>query len=433
LSGYIDKKSVLMNIMFIVALYPPEGEPTAVMAKQISEHLVSRGHSVTVVCPFPNRPHGEIYPGYKRRWMSVSSEKGVRVIRVMTWLIGRKRTFINRFLENVSFGLTSSLKVLGNRPDLIFLETWPIFAQVPVMSCAKLFNIPVINYIKDIYPEAAIAGGIISPDSLVSKILKYTDTAICKNSWQNIVISNTMYDYYIKSRGVDSSKMRIFWDWLDLSFIHPVQAGSAWRREVGLNESDFVCMFSGTMGHASGVDILVDTAGLLREYKKIKIVCIGEGVLKEHIISEKARRKLDNLLVLPFQPRERICEVQASSDVLLLTASPAMGTSSVPSKFITYIAVGKPVICGAGQDSDLSQIVNSKKIGISVLPGSAELMANAIRQMMEMDAQGRLEMGQRARAVALEKYSIETAMKELTMLINEAEEYISKDHPVTPV
>jgi hypothetical protein len=54
-------------------------------------------------------------------------------------------------------------------------------------------------------------------------------------------------------------------------------------------------------------------------------------------------------------------------------------------------------------------------------------MANAIRQMMEMDTRERSEMGQRARAVALDKYSMETAMKELTMLISEAEEHICKN------
>jgi colanic acid biosynthesis glycosyl transferase WcaI len=417
-----------MKIMFIVAVYPPEGEPTAVMAKQIAEHLVLQGHSVTIVCPFPNRPHGEVYPGYTRRWASVTDENGVRVIRVLTWLIGRKRTFINRLLENISFGITSSLKVLSKRPDLILLETWPIFAQIPVMFYAKLFGIPVINYIKDIYPEGAVAGGIISQDSLVTKMLKYMDTAICRKSWKNLVISNTMQDHYIKNRGLDSSKIQIQWDWLDLSSIHPVETDGRWRREVGIDESDFVCMFSGTMGHASGADILAEAADLLREYKKVKIVCIGEGVLKERIVSEKAKRKLDNLLVLPFQPRERVSEVQSSSDVLLLTASPSMGTSSVPSKFITYIAIGKPVICGAGQNSDLSQIVNSKKLGISVLPGSAELMAKAIRQIMEMTAQERLEMGQRARAVALDKYSLENAMKEFTSLINAVQEHISKKH-----
>lgn len=413
-----------MNIMFIIGVYPPEGEPSAVMAKQIAEHLVSMGHSVTIVCPFPNRPHGEVFPGYKRKWTSVANENGVCVKRVLTWLIGRKRTSINRLLENISFGITSSLKVLSNRPDLIILETWPIFAQLPVMFYAKLFRIPVINYIKDIYPEVAIASGMMSPDSFVSKTLKYIDTAICRNSRQNIVISTTMYDYYIKNRALDPSRMRILWDWLDLSSICPVQVDGRWRREIGINESDFICMFSGTMGHASGADILADVAGLLKDYKNIKIVCIGEGVLKERIISEKAKRALDNLLVLPFQPRERVCEVQSSSDVLLLTASATMGTSSVPSKFITYIAIGKPVICGTGENSDLSQIVNTNKLGISVLPGSAELMANAILQMTEMDARERLEMGQRARAVALDKYSMETAMKELTMFINEAEEYI---------
>ncbi|MBW8000402.1 MAG: glycosyltransferase family 4 protein [Planctomycetes bacterium] len=292
------------------------------------------------------------------------------------------------------------------------------------MLYAKLFKIPVINYIKDIYPELAMSSGIISSDSAISKMLTCVDSAICRNSWQNLVISNTMYDHYIKNRGLDPSKVRILWDWLDLSFIQPVQVDDSWRSEVGINASDFVCMFSGTMGHASGADILADVADLLKEHKRIKIVCIGEGVLKERIISEKTKRNLDNLVVLPFQPRERVCEVQSSSDVLLLTASATMGTASVPSKFITYIAIGKPVICGAGENSDLSQIVNSNKLGISVLPGSAELMANAILQMMNMNTQERLEMGQRSRAVALEKYSMETAAKELTALINEVLDYI---------
>ncbi|MHC4962710.1 MAG: glycosyltransferase family 4 protein [Planctomycetota bacterium] len=411
-----------MNIMFIVAVYPPEGEPTAVMAKQIADNLAAdRQHSVTVVCPFPNRPHGEIFPGYKRKWKSTTNEDSVRVMRIWTWLIGRKRSFLNRLLENLSFGLTSSLNVLGNRPDLILLETWPIFAQLPVMFFAKLLNIPVINYIKDIYPEVAIAAGMMSDDSLTAKMFKSIDTWICKHSWRNLVISNTMYDHFVNNRKIDASKVQILWDWLDLTFIHPVQVDDRWRKEVGLNHSDFVCMFSGTMGHASGADTLVDVADLLRKHANIKIVCIGEGVLKDRIVSEKNKRTLDNLIVLPFQPRERVCEVQSSSDVLLLTASATMGTSSVPSKFITYIAIGKPVICGAGPNSDLSELVNSEKLGISVLPGSAELMANAIQKIMQIDRRERLEMGQRARAVALNKYSMDTAIKQLTLLINEAE------------
>jgi colanic acid biosynthesis glycosyl transferase WcaI len=409
-----------MNILFIITVYPPEGEPSAIMAKQIAEHLVSQGHSVTVVCPFPNRPKGKVFAGYTRKWASVTEENGVRVVRVLTWLIGEERTSFNRIMENISFGITSSLQIINKRPELILLETWPIFGYLPVMALAKLYNIPVVNYIKDIYPEAAVAYGIIRSKSFIAKMLTYIDAAFCSSSWLNIVISNTMHDHLMRYRRLPSSKLRIIWDWLDLSSIYPVQVDGTWRREVGIDVDDFVCMFSGTMGYASGADILIDVADLLAKFPKLKIVCIGEGTLKNRMVAEAAKRNLNNLLFLPFQPRERLCEVQSSSDVMLLTTTATMGTTSVPSKFITYIAMGKPVICAAGQDSDLTQIVTTQKLGISVPPGSAEEIANAICKMMELTIEERAAIGSRARAVALSKHSIETAMNAFTDLIEEA-------------
>lgn len=406
--------------MFIIAVYPPEGEPSAIMAKQIAEHLVSQGHSVTVVCPFPNRPKGKIFPGYKRKWASVTAENGVRVVRVLTWLIDESRKSFNRIMENISFGITSSLQIIRNRPELIFLETWPILADMPVMLLARLYNIRVVNYVKDIYPESAIAHGIIPPKSFIARLLTFIDTYVCRSSWQNIVISNTMHEHLARYRGLPLSKLRIVWDWLDLSSISPVQVDGTWRREVGIDDDDFVCMFSGTMGYASGADILLDVAELLSNIPKIKIVCIGEGTLKKNMVSEAEKRKLKNMLFLPFQPRERLCEVQSSSNVMLLTTPPAMGTSSVPSKFITYIAMEKPVICAASQDSDLTQIVNTNQLGISVPPGAAKEIADAICRMMELPLEERAAMGKRARSVALTKHSLETAMQAFTLLIDEA-------------
>ena len=59
-----------------------------------------------------------------------------------------------------------------------------------------------------------------------------------------------------------------------------------------------------------------------------------------------------------------------------------------------------------------------------LLPGSAELMAQAILRMTEMDARERLEMGQRARSAALDGYSMETATMGFTKLVSDAQNYM---------
>src|SRR5262245_36022895 len=161
-----------MRILFIIAVYPPEGEPTAVMGAELAREWSRMGHSVYVICPLPNRPQGVLFAGFKRRPLSRFNSGAVRGVRVWTWLVGEERRPLNRVLENVTFGLMSSLVLLFSRkPDVVVAESWPIFAMIPVSLVCALRRIKLVNYIKDLYPEALIAARMLRSDSLGSLIL----------------------------------------------------------------------------------------------------------------------------------------------------------------------------------------------------------------------------------------------------------------------
>ncbi len=410
-----------MKISFIVAIYPPEREPSSVMAKEIAEYLKGLGHDVTIICPFPNRPKGEVFEGFERSFRQVFDEDGVRVIRVGTWLLGPERKIFDRVMEGCTFGVASSLVLLlDRRCDVLLSESWPIFGQFPTALAAKIFGIPVVNYIKDIFPEAAIAAGILRKGSFTARLFEKIDSFICNSAVQNVVISEGMEDVFTKGRGLSKDKFTICWDWLDLSAMKPVDVGASWRNEVGLDADDFVCMYAGTFGLASGVEVLLDVAERVRERKRVRIVCIGDGVLKEKLEEEKEKRGLDNFLVLPFQPRERVPEVQSSADAMILTSSPEMGLSSIPSKFITYLAMGNPTICSVAEASDIGRTVLGQEIGLVVPPGDANALAEAILELETLDDDELKSMGERARSVALSRYSIESALESITEILRKA-------------
>jgi colanic acid biosynthesis glycosyl transferase WcaI len=134
---------------------------------------------------------------------------------------------------------------------------------------------------------------------------------------------------------------------------------------------------------------------------------------------EIARRGLTNLVLLPFQPREKVADMQSAADAMLLTTSAEVGASSVPSKLITYLAVGKPVICAAPADTDIAALIRERQLGLVVPPEDPASLADAIRHMAALDAPERLEIGRRARAVALERYSLESALARFTRLFAE--------------
>jgi colanic acid biosynthesis glycosyl transferase WcaI len=175
-------------------------------------------------------------------------------------------------------------------------------------------------------------------------------------------------------------------------------------------------MFAGTMGHASRVDVLVDVAEKLRADDRIRLVCVGHGPLETRMTEEIRRRGLKNLTLLPFQPREAVPDMQSAADVMLLTTSARIGSTSVPSKLITYLAVGKPVICAVPADTDVAALVHEKELGLVTAPENAAALADAIREIASMRRENLVAMGQRARAVALERHSLKSAVTRFNQL-----------------
>jgi colanic acid biosynthesis glycosyl transferase WcaI len=392
------------------------------MAAELVRAWKDAGHDVFVICPAPNRPAGVLYPGFERALWRVSSHDEARCVRVRSWLIGKERRPVNRVLENASFGLMSSLALLlSERPDVVVLESHPVLATGMALAVCAARRINVINYIKDIYPEAATAAAVIPKGSLIESALARLDRWNCAHAVRNVVISGRAATFLSRERRLPASRFAVVPDWLDLASIAPTEGGPAWRDEVGIGRDEFVCMFAGTMGLVSRVDVLLDVAERLRSDSGIRLVCVGQGVLKPKMEKEVARRGLKNLTLLPFQPRERVCDAQSAADVMLLTASAQMGATSVPSKLITYLAVGKPVICAAASDSDAASLVGDGGLGVVVPPENPAALAEAIQAMAAKDRAAISEMGQRSRAVALERYSLQSAVASFERLFAELE------------
>jgi colanic acid biosynthesis glycosyl transferase WcaI len=408
-----------VRIVFVSAIFPPEPEPASVMAGELVRAWMSAGHVVTVIAPLPNRPHGTRYPGFPARpWMAHSFE-GARCLRVWSWLIGRNRRPAARVLENISFGVTSAIALLfSRRPDIVVLESWPVLATAAVMAVCVARGIKVINYVQDIYPEAAIAAGVMKPGAVASVLLRI-DRWVCHRATRNVVISHGAAASLADSRNVPVQRLRVVFNWLDLSSIAPTDGGPAWREAHGFAKDERVFMFAGTMGHASRVDLLVDVAEKLRAQDKIRLLCVGQGPLKPRMEEEIRRRALTNITLLPFQPREKVSDMQSAADVMLLTTSAQIGSSSVPSKLITYLAVGKPVICSVPADTDVAILVREAQLGLVVPPEDPAALADAIAQLAAAPHSALPAIGQRARAVALGRYALEGALARFDQLFAE--------------
>ena len=407
-----------MKITFICGVFPPEREPSGLNADQLAARLAGDGHDVTVIAPFPNRPGGEVYPGYRRRWRSAPAQiSGYRLVRCANWLVGKRRRSIDRILENITFGFTSAWAAArAGRPDVLLVETWPLFAVQFVALVAAWWRAPFVYYIKDVYPEAAEKAGVIAEDGWLARLCRAWDTRLCRTAARVVVISDGMRELMASTRSVPAEELALIRDWKDAEEFPLHSTDNAWRREQEIPASAFVAMFGGTLGHVSGAGILVDTAALLAERKDVLMLAIGEGVRKHGMIHEARERRLDNLRFLPFQSVERVPEVQAAANVTLLTVQAGSTDSSFPSKLISYLAAGRPVICSAPESSAACRIVREADAGIIVPPGDAAALAAAILRLAgHPDACARL--GANARRYFEAHFTLDRAHRQFRELL----------------
>ena len=410
-----------MKITFICAIFPPEPAPAGMMARQLAARLVQAGHTVTMIVPFPNRPAGVVYPGYRRSLMSRTvSEEGFTIVRCPNWLIGAQRRPLDRILENITFGMSSMWAALrGGRPDLMIVETWPLFAMSFSWLAARILKAPYLYYVQDVYPEAAEESSMLKAGGWISRLLRGWDRLLCRQSASVITISEAMRDLLVENRRLPSRCFSVLPNWADESLFPEWDGQRTWRASQGIPEDAFVAVFAGTLGHVSGADVLIDAADLLKSEPGILLVAIGEGVRKQFMLDEAARRGLKNIRMLPFQPAERVPEVQASCNVALLTMQQNTSNTSVPSKLITYLAASRPVVCAARSDSAVAQTVLDASAGLVVPPGNARAIADAILRLRR-DPSAAVQMGRSGRQYFEEHLTLSRAFETFSRILNSA-------------
>lgn len=387
------------------------------MASELARRLAAEGHHITLVVQFPTRPEGVVHKGYTRRLRKVQVIDGVRVIRCASWAIGRQRRHLSRVLENLTFGLTGALNLLLERnPDVIISENWPLIATQFTMLVAWIRRTPVIYYVKDVYPEAAEEVGVLRKGGFISGCLRRWDRLLCRRSTAIVAISESMRQV-ICGRGVPGEKVTVICDWIDAAaFALPSGGGNAWRHEKGIPDSTFIAMFAGTIGLVSGADILIDVALALRDQPDFLLLCVGEGLLKDSM-AEKARQYgLSNIRFLPFEPRERVVGMHASADLMLLTMQKGYPDVSVPSKLITYLASGKPVVCAVPPEAAVAQVVLGDDCGVVVPPGDAPSIARAILDIIHTPGAA-ARLGGNARVSFEKRFTFERAYAQFRDLL----------------
>lgn len=394
------------RLTIVTQWFPPEQAPFGRMMQELAVDLVARGWEVTVITGFPNHPAGKVFEGYRKRWLQVEEEGGVRVLRV--WLAtSAVRSVPARIATFLSFTVSSSWRALREPPGgVLFAVLQPLSVGLTLPLVARLRARRLVFNIQDLHPDTQIRLGMVRQRWLIAVLHRLERFAYRHCAALTCICSP--FAQHAVARGADPARVRIIPNWIDTQRIRPEPLGSGIRREAGVPDDAFVALWAGTLGLVSGADVLLGAAERLRNQQRIHLLVVGEGPLRESLVVAARERGLDRLHFLPFQPEARLLDVQNAGDVSIVTLARDFAESSVPSKVLAYMAAGRGVVAAVPEGSPTASLLAEADCGRRVDPGDVEGLARMLVALA--DDPGTVEaLGLKAREHAVRHLSRKSA------------------------
>ena len=338
---------------------------------------------------------------------------GVKVVRVGSTAFDRKRLALRGFnyLSFVVLALVTALR--RPRPDLVLCLSDPPFVSAIGVAVARRHRVPLLVITQDVFPEIAVALGRLDNPIFVGVLDRLVRFGLCRAT-RVVAIGERMRQRLI-SKGVNADAIDVIPNWTNTERLVPRERANAWAREHGLVDR-FVVMHSGNIGYAQDLPTLLYAATHLRDLDDLELVVVGSGAMGSHLAELKKRLGLECVRFLPYQPRERLAESLSSADLHVVGLAAGLAGYVVPSRLYGILAVGRPVVVHADEDSETADIVRTHGCGIVVPPGDPARLAQAIRDAHE----GRLDleqMGHSGRAYAEAEASRDVAIDRYRTLI----------------
>ena len=285
----------------------------------------------------------------------------------------------------------------GPRPDLVITLSDPPLTALIGRRVAQKTGAAHLHWSHDVYPDLLPILGVGLPPGLRRRLHKAARRAF--NDSAGVVTVGRCMAGYLARTGVRPDKITLIPNWPEQEIITPPPAESL-RVLNGTEDGSaaachplsrdqrprFRVLYAGNIGRAHPVRPILSAAELLAEREDIEILFIGDGPNHDRLAEERARRHLDNLKLLPYQPLECLRDAMISGDLHLVTLRDAACGMMVPAKFYAALATARPVIFAGPEGSEVARVIADFNCGAVVPPGNPEALAGAILYFRENEA-----------------------------------------------
>lgn len=352
-----------MNILYVVSGFAPAwGLGGGVrVSYELSREMASRGHHVVVYTTDILDHKNRITYDYKN-WDGVNAYYFRMISRIFA-----------KFHFNLSGKMIYELFNNIKSFDIVHIHEYRTVNGTLAAYLAQKYKVPYI-----IQPHGSL------PTSVGMKQLKKVydlllGNKILKNAFMNIAL-NSMESEQYQNIGVDSKKVCILPNGIDVSKYESLPPKGIFKSKYGINDDEKIVLFLGRINRIKGIDTLVDAfENLSKQLLDVRLVIAGPdngflSSLKKQISDLKIEKHV--LFTGPLYEQDKL-EAYVDADVLVYPSSFEI-FGLVP---LEAIMCNTPVIvtdnCGC------AKYIRESECGYLVKYGDVKDLENKIRLIIE--------------------------------------------------
>ncbi|MCD4811366.1 glycosyltransferase, exosortase A system-associated [bacterium] len=266
------------------------------------------------------------------------------------------------------------------KPDILHAHS-PILTAIPALWVGHKLGIPVVYEIRAFWEDAGVDQGTYAQDSWKYKLVRYTETWVCKRADQVVVICNGLRNDLVK-RGISSQKITPVFNGINPDDFRPCEPDTEYKNKWKI-EGKKVIGFIGSFYRYEGLDLLIEAfARLTATMSGITLLLVGGGEMEDELKVQVERLHLEEKVVMPGRiPHDRISGVYAMVDILAYPRYSVRLTELVtPLKPLEAMAMGKALVAsGVGGHREL---IRHNETGVLFPPGDSKALAKALENLL---------------------------------------------------
>lgn len=293
--------------------------------------------------------------------------------------------------------------------DLLIATSNPPFNSISLIKEKEKMKCPFVFINWDIYPQGVISANSPFPLNFVFKLWNKANNKYYPKIDQMITIGESMKqlinDYLSKPLNIMVIPISV-----DTNLIQPVlKESNVFLQQNNIN-SKWVVLYSGAMGYSKNIELILETAKVLKANTEITFVLIGSGPKYDIAKDYLKKQGLKNVRLFPLQPDGIYPHSISCGDIAILPEQIKKVNTSIPSKCYSMMASGEAIVAVSHRENDLASLIIENEIGEVVDIEDAQVLANTIVKLL-YDEDRLSAYKKNARNLAVRVYSLEAITK----------------------